>query len=215
MKKIIYKNQKNEVIKEVDLPTDDYYAEPAEVKGAYQKKEVYKNGALVEFEVFMERDQKHSEILNNPSLKGVQISIGTRQTIGELRYEKVYCYESTKVLSTIFNTVFDKENQVIVSSFTDDIENEVPYWNGTTKYYYDSSIREGDALFECQYNDDGELIPITIDVEELGLGDHDGTWIYNDAEGVADLMRIFKMPHSLAAFYVSSVIVPPETAIEK
>jgi hypothetical protein len=70
---------------------------------------------------------------------------------------------------------------VIISSFTDDIENEIPYWNGTSKYYYDKSIRKDDSLFECHYNDNGELIPITIDIEELGIGDHDGTWIYNDA----------------------------------
>lgn len=78
--------------------------------------------------------------------------------------------------------------------------------NGTTKCYYDESIRPGGTLFASYYDDDGKLIPIIIDVEELGLGDHDGTWIYDNEDGIKELIKIFKMPKALAEFYVSSDI---------
>lgn len=114
-------------------------------------------------------------------------------------------------MKTILHQVFDSENNVVVSSFTDDTINEIPYWNGTSKYYYDKAIRPDCSLFNCHYDDDGNLIPIIIDVEELGLGDHDGTWIYNNEDGINELMKIFNMSRVLAEFYVSSNLIPEKT----
>ncbi|WP_298903495.1 hypothetical protein [uncultured Psychroserpens sp.] len=208
MKKIIYKNEYEAIIKEIELPVDEYYSEPNDIQGKYKTREIYKNEKLNEYIIFNESNKSRIEILNNVGLQEVKFVLGQREFIGEFRHEKLYHYNSDKILETIVNSVYDCENNVIVSSFTDDIENEIPYWNGTSKYYYDKSIRVGDSLFECHFNDNGELIPITIDVEELGLGDHDGTWIYNDADGIEDLMRIFNMPKFLAEFYVSSEIIP-------
>ena len=208
MKRIIYKDEQEAIIKEIELPVDEYYSEPNDIQGKYKTREIYKNEKLNEYIIFNEEDKNRIEILNYLNLQGIKIAIGQREYIGEFRHEKLCHYNSNKMIETIINLVYDSENNVIVSSFTDDTINEIPYWNGTSKYYYDKTLRPNEPLFECYYDDDGKLIPITIDIEELGLGDHDGTWIYADEDGINELIRIFKMPKALAEFYVSSEIIP-------
>ncbi|WP_179008586.1 hypothetical protein [Winogradskyella forsetii] len=208
MKKIIYKDEQEAIIREIELPFDEYYSEPNDIKGKYKTREIYKNEKLNEYTIFYKGNKNRIEILTYLNLQDIKIAIGQREYIGEFRHEKLYHYNSNKILETIINLVYDNENNLIVSSFTDDTINETPYWNGTSKYYYDKTIRTNDPLFECYYDDDGKLIPITIDIEELGLEDHDGTWIYTDEDGINELIRIFKMPKALAEFYVSSEIIP-------
>lgn len=215
MKRIVYKDDEQQIIKELEMPIDQYYAEPADIEGKYEIREIYRNGELYEYTMFIDGNRDRGQVLQDLSLRGANVALGYRESLGEFRHEKRYYYNKDGILETIFNTVYDSENNVVVSSFTDDVENEVPYWNGTTKYYYDRSVRADDNLFECYYNDDGQLIPITIDVDELGYGDHDGTWVYNDAEGIADLVRIFGMSKQLAEFYVSSEIVPGKALSEQ
>jgi len=215
MKRIIYKDEQEAIINEIELPVDGYYSEPNDIQGKYKTREIYQNGKLNEYIIFNEGNKNRIEILNYLNVQEIKIAIGYREYIGKFRHEKLYHYNSNKILETIINLVYDSENNVIVSSFTDDTINETPYWNGTSKYYYDKAIRPDDSLFECHYDDDGDLIPITIDVEELGLGDHDGTWIYNNEEGIKDLMQIFNIPKSLAEFYVSSEIIPKNVAQQR
>lgn len=209
--KIIYRNEHETIIEEKNISADEYYTDPECLKGKYKSKEIYENDKLTNFTVFFDFNIKHAEILKNKNYQGIDVSIGIRTYFGIIRHEKIYHYNSKGVLETIFNRVFNSENNVIVSSFTDDTINETPYWNGTSKYYYDHAIRPDHSLFECHYDDDGNLIPITIDVEDLGLGDHDGTWIYDDEDGINELIKIFNMPRALAEFYLSSNIIPKET----
>jgi hypothetical protein len=213
MKRIIYKNEKDTVIKEIVLKKDEYFSNPKELEGIYKIREFYLNDKLDEYVIFVEGHQNRKALLDCLGFKSIKVVIGVREYLGVFRHEKLYHYDNNE-LKSIRNEVFDSDNNVIMSSFTEDVVHETPYWNGTSKYYYDKRIRADEALFECYYDDHGKLIhhgkliPITIDVEELGYGDHDGTWVYNDEDGVHDLMKIFKMPRHLAEFYVSSEILP-------
>ncbi|MEO1515380.1 MAG: hypothetical protein AAFV95_10215 [Bacteroidota bacterium] len=208
MKKIIYRDEKGAIIEQAEMPVDQYHTNPGWIKGKFLTKEVYKDGKLREYTIFVDDKKDFADILQDEKLQGASISIGRREQVGTFRHEKLYWHKSDKSPDTILTEIFDEGNHVIVSSFTDDIENEIPYWNGTTKYYYDTSVRADAPLFECYYTDEGKPIPITIDVEELNWGDQDGTWVYADPEGIEDLMRIFKMSKALAEFYVSSEIIP-------
>lgn len=207
MKKIIYKDDQGSIIKEILLKTGEYFSSPKELEGTYKIRETFLNERLDEYAVFVEGHQNHNVLLDRLGFEKVKVVIGVRRYLGAFRHEKLYHYNNNE-LKTIHNAVYDPDNNVIVSSFTDDIVHETPYWNGTSKYYYDKRIRADESLFECYYDDHGELIPITIDIEELGYGDHDCIWVYNDEDGVHDLMKIFKMPRHLAEFYVSSEILP-------
>lgn len=209
MKHIIYKDQQGSIISELKLPVEEYYAESATIQGNYSIREIYINGSLSSYALFTTPETDQIQLLNSLNTKDANIVLGWRNFMPGYRHEKLFHYNPKKVLETIVNLVFDSENNVVVSSFTEDLIHEIPYWNGTSKYYYDKAIRPDEPLFECSYNDQGALVPITIDVEELGLGDHDGTWIYSDEEGIHDLMQIFNMSRSLAEFYLSSKILPP------
>ncbi|MEM7105755.1 MAG: hypothetical protein AAF502_21635 [Bacteroidota bacterium] len=212
MKRIVYKDKHEKIVKEIKMPVNQYFSEPDNIMGKYKTQEIYVHKELARFTIFIDPQEGHTKILNKADLQGVIIDIGQREQPGEFRHEKLFQYDRNKDLKTIFNTVFDNQNNVVVSSFTDDIENEIPYWNGTSKYYYDKSIRANDSLFECHYDDHGKLIPITVDVEELSLGDQDSIWIYNDVDGIKALMNVFNMPKVLAEFYVSSEIIPKITS---
>jgi hypothetical protein len=39
MKKIIYKNEHDAIIKEIELPVDEYYSEPDDIQGKYKTRE--------------------------------------------------------------------------------------------------------------------------------------------------------------------------------
>jgi hypothetical protein len=211
--KIIYKDNNDRIMNEVEFEDDEYYSKVFEFKENYRVKEFYENGLLTKLIIFKNADESHTKLVNQQVKNGVKVTIGERKNVGIFKHEKLFHYDLNGKLADISNMVFDAENNIISSSFTYDLDEETPYWNGTSKYYYDTSIRKDDSLFECYYDDDGKLIPITIDIEELHLGDHDGTWIYNNEEGINELMRIFKMSRELAEFYVSSDIIPKLNAV--
>ena len=108
MKKIIYKDEQEAIIREIELPFDEYYSEPNDIKGKYKTREIYKNEKLNEYTIFYKGNKNRIEILTYLNLQDIKIAIGQREYIGEFRHEKLYHYNSNKILEKI--TVIEEED---------------------------------------------------------------------------------------------------------
>ena len=204
----IFKNEADQISRENEISKDGNYSKIILSNNEIIQEEIFENGVLSRITVFIDGNQNHDSILKNDTFLGNYILVGERKTIGDFKYEKVFDYGNSHTLKSIYTVVCDKHGNHIAHSYTEDLVNEIPYWNATKKYYFDSSIRPNGSLFECVFDDDGKLIPITIEIEELNMGDHDGTWIYDDEDGIEELMQITGMSKELAQYYLSTEIIP-------
>ncbi len=208
---ISYDNGFGKVIQENELADHDFYSKIYSVNGEVNEREYFMNGILMRQEVYVDEKANHELILKQKSCSGVSTIIGERKYIEVFKYEKLFAYDDKGTFMWFSNVIYDDRGNLISTSFSEDKDGKTYDWNGLKKYYADDSIRADDDLFDCHFDESGKLIPIDIDVEELGLGDHDGVWIYDNEEGVQDLMKIFGMKRSLAEFYTSSDIFPWKT----
>ncbi|WP_306014645.1 MULTISPECIES: hypothetical protein [unclassified Allomuricauda] len=126
MKRIIYKNEQDTVIKEIVLKTDEYFINPKELEGTYKIREFYLNDKLDEYVIFVENHQSRKAILDRLGFENVKVVIGVREYLGVFRHEKLYHYDNNE-LKSIRNEVFDSDKNVIRSSFTEDVVHETPY----------------------------------------------------------------------------------------
>lgn len=195
-------------IEEDEIASHDYYSRIYSLEGEVIKQLFYDKGTLTKQLFFIGQNENHDMLYKEKCLSGIMTSIGERQYIEEFKYEKLYFYDKQGVFVGFSNFIYDNNNHLIAKNFCEDMEGKKYDWDSLKKYYVDETIRVGDDLFECHFDDSGKLIPIDINVEELNLGDHDGTWIYANEEGIKDLMDIFGMSRKLAEFYVSSEFFP-------
>lgn len=172
------------------------------------KREYYLDKELKKQEYFTTELEDRDTLIQKYNSSGIITHIGERAYIEQFIHEKLFIFDEAGQMVDIVNFVYDSERNLIVSSHTLDFEEEIPVWDDTRKYYVDENIRPGDDLFDCHFQESGELIPIMLDIEELDLGEHDGIWVYNNEEGILDLMKYFSMSRSLAEFYVSTEIFP-------
>lgn len=205
---IQYDNGYGRPIEEGEISNYDYYSKIYLLHGEVKKQEFYHHGILNKRLFFTDENESREMLEEQNCFSGLMTTIGERQYIEEFKYEKLYHYDKEGNCASFSNHVYDSANHLIAKSFCGDINGEKYDWESMNKYYVDESIRKGDDLFECHFDASGKLIPIDIDVEELGLGDHDGTWIYENEEGVQDLIKIFGMSRKLAEFYTSSELFP-------
>lgn len=207
---IKYDHGYGRAIQASEIDSLDYYSKIYLQDQVVIKKEYFLKKVLNRQLFFVNAQESREVLAQKYGCLGIMTTIGERKVIASYTQEKLYHYDAHGVLNSIAYQIYDQAGHLIVSSFSQDLQQEIPDWDATKKYYYDQSIRPQQELFECHFDDAGVLIPIEIDVEELGLGDHDGTWIYNNEEGIQDLMQIFGMPRDLAEFYTSSTLFPWE-----
>lgn len=208
---IKYDNGFNKIIQEHETDLHDYYSKIFIKNDRTVKQEYYLNKKLKKQSIFTNEYESRESLIEKYCSLGIITQIGERAFIDGFKHEKFFIFDELGKQVEITNYIYDEGNNCICKSHTNDFIEETPVWEDTRKYYVDKSIRTQGDLFECHFDETGKLIPIEIDIEELELGDHAGTWIDNNEAGIEDLVKIFGMTRKLAAFYVSSEIFPWET----
>jgi hypothetical protein len=195
-------------ISENDLSTYEQYNVQYFDKEELQKIESYKNGNLFWIEYFIKKGALHSTILSIEANQNLYVFISEVDLFNQHRHIQTYAYNEQRKPESVSNQLFDAKNNLIAKDFTTDMLTLRPEYEATGKYYYDEKIRPTGPLFDCYFTKEGKLIPIEIDLEEIGMGDHDSTWIYNDEDGIKELIRITGMTRSLAEYYLNPAVIP-------
>ena len=202
---IIYKNSFGEIITLQQTSSVSSYSKHYIIDGELKKIENFYDGIFENLVYFKAEDESHQEIMNAEFSDEKLISIREIEIFGDYRLEKDFVHNELGVLYAQRNVLYNSNDKIIGHEW---IENSVTEFDRSRKYYYDLNINPNNYLFECTYDEFGNLFELEYNNFHI---DPDGqeSIILNDASNdISTLVDLTGITQTLIDYYLIPDVTP-------
>lgn len=176
--------------------------------GIVCKEESFYEGELTRLLIYNYNNESHQTLISNNlnfGYKGISIVDVTHHNYG-YKLHKMYNYRLDGTLNGINLDLFDSMHNVVAYGYQE--PDGIYEYDRIRKFYFDHNINTDKYLFECTYEDNGDLWGLDWNNEHLNNSGQDRIVFYNTPEDKQKLIDLTGMSQSLVNYYMSFEIEP-------
>lgn len=205
---ISYKNKYGSIITEqqtVNLST--YLKCYSNSNGVIEKEEKYSSGELMGLRFNNYQNENHQVIVSNNNSNNYKwISILENEIHSGFRLEKGFVYAPDGSFKRTHLALYDLQEEVIAHGTKD--ENGDYDYDWVRKYYFDRSVNPDKELFECTYDDNGNLLELYWNNEGIDPHGQESFALWNKPNDQQELINLTGMSQQLVDYYMVADIIP-------
>lgn len=178
-----------------------------DVNNLVLKKELYADNVLKKlyfYSLSKETYTEHIEQYQQPNL--LSISFIELENHGEFIFKQAFDYSIKSEFIGTNQGLYDRHKKLIAKGWKN--EHDQYEYDSCKKYYYDPAINPDDEVFNCWFNDDGELMELYWSNRHIDPSEQESFVLFNTPEDIETLMRLTGMSQELAEYYMVPEIEP-------
>ena len=203
---ITFENSNKESITHEQAISSGDYTKVYSDSGVIKKREIYRQGILMYIDYYKTSEESEASIVNMLSHL-VPFTIFETEIIANKKVEIEKSFTGTN-LKIKQRSLYD-ENNYLICEENYDISEDLPIYNRTRKYHYDTALDDLFPIMTAYYNADGSLNRIEYDTYR---SDQDALRFYSDGtSGVDDmktLAKVLNITMSEMNYYLSAALKP-------
>lgn len=183
----------------------DKYSKKYEENNTLKKEEFFIDQKLTTTIYYKSPNETVNSILTQ--FTGQNVVIRTITLINTKEFEQNDVYNNSGELIEKYNYLYDQNKDVICREEID-LNTNLPIYSETVKYYFDRDLDPENELFECCYNEDGDLEHIIYNAYEY----QESKWFWEGGEpGESDIETLQGLTGLNATqmnYYLSATLLP-------
>lgn len=171
------------------------------------KKEFHDEGVLKKLYHYNYKNEDHRLIIDR--YRGtftVSITIKEFSRYEDLLFEKLFIYGDNGDFVGTLLLLYDEQKTVIASGYKD--ENGRYEYDTCHKYYYDRALNPDDYIFECTFNENGELLELYWNNRHIDDTEQESFVLFNTPEDKATLIKLTSMAEAMIEYYMQPEVDP-------
>lgn len=165
------------------------------------KKELYVDNVLKRLYFYNIPKDKHTDYIEqNQQTNLLSIAFIQLENHGELTFKQAFDYSiKGEFLGTNLG-LYDRNKKLIAKGWKNE-QGQYEY-DSCKKYYYNPAINPDDEIFNCWFNDDGELMELYWSNRHVDPSEQESFVLLNTPEDIETLMQLTGMSRELAEYYM-------------